>query len=252
MGDYVVGDYNERPLKVMVFSVAVNFYEKIFHRNIVSHRHYAARNDYDYYCFNSEQILDVSVAAWLKIVLIKEWLALDYDLVMFVDADCHINDSAPKVLEILKPDKSIYLAKGFSGRVNSGVMILLNTLDSKQFIATLLENCEKNVEGADWGENGHVIYYSVNSPCLEVIDRRWNNNTYLKLDDFIRHYCGGTPFRESYEFTPVERYYYGLARCMFNAKKRYTRIIKALKLDGARSLKAQLEAQTLLFRRSLE
>jgi len=247
-----VKESNPMPPKVMVFSVAVNFYERIFRRNILSHKRYATRNNYDYYCFNGGKIVDVSVAAWLKIALIKEWLALDYDLIMFVDADCHINDHAPEVFAILKPDKSIYLAKGFSGRVNSGVMIVLNTIDSNKFITTLLDNCEKNVEGADWGENGHVIYYSVNSPWLEVIDRRWNNNTHLTLDDFIRHYCGGTPFRESYEFTPIERYYYGLAKCIFNVKKKYNRIIKVLKLEGARSLKSQLDAQTVLFRRSLK
>ena len=198
--------------KVVVFTVAVNYYDKVFSQNITSQRNYARRCGYHFYCFNSRRWLHKTVAAWLKIALINEWLSRDYELVMFVDADCHIADDTPSFECVLKQKKYVYLANGFSGRVNSGMMILRNSIESRGLIRTLLENCEQKVLGADWGENGHVIYYTNNQPWLEVLDRCWNNNTFLGMSDFIRHYCAGTPFRECYPFSLVEQYYYILLK----------------------------------------
>ncbi|PCJ19405.1 MAG: hypothetical protein COB04_05790 [Gammaproteobacteria bacterium] len=240
------------PKRVMVFTVAVNYYDKVFSQNISSQRNYASRCGYEYYCFSTDRWLDKTVAAWLKIALINEWLARDYDYVMFIDADCFVAADTPRFECVLKTHKHVYLAKGFSGRVNSGMMILRNSKESKGLIWKLLVNCESRVAGADWGENGHVIYYTNNQPWLEVLDRCWNNNTFLDMSDFIRHYCAGTPFRERYPFQLMEQYYYTLLKLRLKYRRVLLRIGGMWGKRKPLNLKAQLVAEMDLFQQSID
>lgn len=237
---------------VMVFSVAVNYYDLIFSGNIESQKAYAERYGYDYFCFKGEHLLDIKVAAWLKIALIREYLEMNYELVMFVDADCYVRDNTPNITQLIKREKFIYLAKGFSGRVNTGMMIIKNSIESNAFIQTLLVNCEKHVKEQDWGENGHVIHFCRDLAGLEIVDRRWNNNTSWEMKDYIRHYCGGTTFRSRYPFTKVGRFFYFALIYLLRYRRIRSRLFKLFSVRLKYDLNEQLEFQMKRFRDAVE
>ncbi|MEE8059329.1 MAG: hypothetical protein V3T17_16055 [Pseudomonadales bacterium] len=187
--------------KTLMFTVAINGYQRIFSENIESHKRYAQLQGFDYQTVARPNKQSPSVAAWLKVVLVSEALKHGYDWVFFIDADCYIKEQAPSIHSLYTPDKSIYVAKGFSGNFNSGVLIVRNTQMAKLFFRTLLLNCERNVAGQDWGENGHFIFYSRFCKEIQTIAVEWNNNRDPKLQDYIRHYCGDTPMRKLYQFS---------------------------------------------------
>ncbi|TWA76113.1 hypothetical protein FBZ85_10916 [Azospirillum brasilense] len=182
----------------LVFSVALNHYDRIYDRNIASHRLYAARHGYDYVCVSRPAWTTVTEAVWLKIELLRSSLAKGYRWILFVDADCELRAAAPKVESVSKPDKAVYLAVGFSGNVNSGVIIARNDPAAVEFFDAVLEVSSRAVPEMDWGENGHVIHVARRSETVDHLDRRWNNNADPTLEDFVRHYSAGGPMRPLY------------------------------------------------------
>jgi lipopolysaccharide biosynthesis glycosyltransferase len=69
---------------------------------------------------------------WLKLTLLLEALNAGYDTVLFVDADAYINTTAHELERLLEPDKYLYLAKSYSGRFNSGVILVNNHFKIRQ------------------------------------------------------------------------------------------------------------------------
>ncbi|QCN97413.1 hypothetical protein D3093_19420 (plasmid) [Azospirillum argentinense] len=190
---------------ILVFSVALNHYDRIYDRNIASHRAYAARHGYDYVCVSRPAWTTVTEAVWLKIELLRSSLAKGYRWVLFVDADCELRATAPRVESVSKPDKSVYLAAGFSGNVNSGVIIARNDPAAAAFFDTVLDASSRPVPEMDWGENGHVIHVAKRSDTVGHLDCRWNNNADPSLEDFVRHYSAGGPMRPLYSMGLIAR-----------------------------------------------
>ncbi|MEP9356012.1 hypothetical protein ABLE93_20770 [Xanthobacter sp. KR7-65] len=183
---------------VLVFSVALNHYEHIYDRNIASHRAYAQRLGYEYVCVSRPAWTTVTEAVWLKIELMRAALAKGYGWVLFVDADCELRPGAPPVSQVGVPGRSVYLAAGFSGNVNSGVIIARNDDASRAFFDRVMALAPAPVPEMDWGENGHVIHVAKQAAAVAILDRRWNNNADPALDDFVRHYSAGGPMRPLY------------------------------------------------------
>ncbi len=185
----------------LLFSIAINGYHWEYKKNIESHKAYASRYGYRYVVVDKPSIslLDME-CAWLKIALIIEALRAEYDWVAFVDADAEIKANAPPIESLAETGKSIYMAKGYSGRINSGVMIAQKSEEAIQFFTQVLENYDLTLPEEDsvgWGENGHIIHFAKNNPNIKLISRRWNNNDDFFLPDYIRHYSAG-PMRERY------------------------------------------------------
>jgi galactosyl transferase GMA12/MNN10 family len=179
---------------VLMFSVSLNGYDLIYKKCVDSHKRYAEQHGYEYILVNRPPWVSFgNENKWLKIPLIIEALRKQYEWVFFIDSDCEIQADAPTLASIAAPGKSLYLANGWSGRVNSGVIIVKNTPETQQFFEQILDAAEVPVPLEDHvadGENGHIIHYSKDQEFLQLLDRRWNNNVDVTLDDYIRHYTG--------------------------------------------------------------
>jgi hypothetical protein len=181
---------------VFVFSIATNDFDIFFRRCIKSHQDYADRQGYCYRLIVPPRPTDKGDrVGWLKIPMVLAALERGYDWVMFLDADCEVTARAPRVESIEQPDKSLYLVLGHTKRVNSGVILVKNTPESRDFFRTVLANAEEPVPTDGFPpfpyENGHMIHYSRSFAGLELLDQRWNNNVDLNLADYVRHYSGG-------------------------------------------------------------
>ena len=74
----------------------------------------------------------------------------------------------------------------------------------------IIENKDKPLPKEDtvgWsfggGENGHVIHYCKDAEIVEVVDKKWNNNADVNLDDYIRHFSAGGPMRSQYKLSKM-------------------------------------------------
>ena len=115
--------------KVLVFTLAAAGYDWLYHKNIRSHRSYAKRHAYNYSVVNKPRLTTLGLdVVWLKIYLLREALAADYDWLVCLDADTEIRECCPAIESLEQAGKSIYLAEGYSGRFNSGVIILKTTV----------------------------------------------------------------------------------------------------------------------------
>jgi hypothetical protein len=197
----------------LILSVGLNYYDRMFQRCIDSHRQFADRHGYQYLLINKPVSATITASAWLKIPLMLAALGKGYDWVMFVDADCEIKPSTPALATLTTPNHSLYMANGFSGRLNSGVIITRNSLDVIQLLGQVYANCDQEVDSADWGENGHLIHFTRNWPGLKVLESIWNNNADPDLNDYIRHYSAGGPMRNLYAVNTRERWTYLLITC---------------------------------------
>jgi hypothetical protein len=104
----------------IVFTIGINYYDKLYDRCIQSQQAYAQRMGYDYHIVTGTAWLP-DEAAWLKIPLISHFLACGYRWVLFVDADIQIQKRTPALQSLGEqyPDQSIYVSTGMSGNVNS-------------------------------------------------------------------------------------------------------------------------------------
>ena len=227
--------------KILVFSIAVNGYQHIFRDNIHSHKAYAKKNHYEYICIEKPNHISNTEAAWLKIYLICMALKHGYDWVMFVDADCKIKPHTPAFTELEEPNKSIYCALGFSGHINSGVIIIKNTYESRFFFNTVKINCERSVPLPDWGENSHMIFYGNYCKNLKIIGKEWNNNSNLNMDDYIRHYCSGTPMRTTMTLSRKGKFYFYKNKLSSKLKKIFSIPVE----DNKHNLNSRMESITL-------
>ena len=189
--------------KVLMFSISLNGYDKMWERCILSQRRYAEKNNYDYCLINKiDRELTGDQSSWLKIPLIMRALKNGYDWVLFVDSDCYISELAPKVETL---GKFIYMALGHSKRVNAGVMIIKNSILSRLFFSRIFISSDwpipNKAEQAPY-ENGHVIHFFNRASIAQIVDQRWNNASEPLLKDYIRHYTG--PMRKLYPFGDIK------------------------------------------------
>lgn len=180
---------------VMLFTIALNGYQWHYKSLINSHEDYAKRQGYQHVAVTKPylSVLGMEVA-WLKVSLIIEALNAGYDWVMFLDADTRISEKTPAIIDIAERKKDIYASKGFSGRLNSGVLIIRNSSKSRQFFKQVMQQSQDPLPKEDdvgWGENGHIIHLAKQYDNIHYLDTRWNNNQDISLDDFIRHYSHG-------------------------------------------------------------
>jgi hypothetical protein len=178
----------------LLFSIALNGYEQVFRECIASQAEYARKHGYRYVAVTKPRgLLAPADCAWLKIACLQKALEAGHDWVCYIDADCEIRENTPAIETLAAAGKYLYMAKGFSGRVNAGLMVARNSGEIRKMIATIMDAADRTdlpEEDRAPYENGHVIHYTRDSEILEIIDGRWNNNIEMDLDDYIRHYSG--------------------------------------------------------------
>ncbi len=188
--------------KVLMFTIALNGYGTVYSRCVASQQKYAEQHGYDYFAIRRPRgLVSPDVSSWVKIPLIRHAFEVGYRWVFFIDADCQLQEGAPPVESIELPGKSLYMATGYSGRVNAGVIIAKNTPESNEFLSNVIDNAAVEMPEDDKAlyENGHVIHYSKDQPYLQILDSKWNNNRDPALQDYVRHYSAGGPMRKLYK-----------------------------------------------------
>lgn len=195
--------------KPIVFSMGFNGYQWKYLRNIKSHEKYCAKYGFDYVCLEKPAFTNLRrSSAWLKIIVIAAQLQLGRPWVFYLDTDVEVKDDTPDFRTLESEGKDFYIANGFSGRPNSGVMIVKNTPEIVKVFSDMFLNATTRVPGDDyvsgWGENGHVIHYSKAHPGTQTISNMWNNNANAEMKDYLRHYSAG-PMRKEYKLTIFDK-----------------------------------------------
>ena len=188
----------EPKASMLIFSLALNGYELLYKSYLDSHRAYASRLQCDYVPVVKPHFSSLGVeCCWLKIYLLQQALNVGYQHVLFLDADAFVQPHAPDIRIALNSDKSVYLARGYSGDYNSGVILVNNDTEAKLFLQNVIQHrfIDKK-ESVGWGENDSVIAVAENADYIETLSTRWNNTADESLDDYIRHINFG-PLRTS-------------------------------------------------------
>lgn len=183
---------------VLVFSIALEGYDRLFESCIETQRQYSRRCGYEYVLVDrAPRRLQPEEAAWLKLAFLESALKAGHEWVAFIDADCDVRAGMPcfaEYLESVADDKSIFLSTGYSGRINSGVIFARHTPAAIEFFQTVLARADQEVPHEDRAlyENGHMIHYGKNSQQVYLLEHNvWNNNSKLDGQSYIQHYSGG-------------------------------------------------------------
>jgi hypothetical protein len=180
---------------VLIFSIALNGYQWLYKDCIASHKRYAERHGYTYQVVTRPFATSIGVeCCWLKLTLMIEALDNGYDAILFVDADAYIQLEAPKLSSVFLPEKYFYLAKSYSGRFNSGVMLIKNHIKVRQLLKDIITARHQPIlaeNNVGWGENGHIIEFTQHCQFVSTLDRTWNNTYDPDLNDYIRHFSFG-------------------------------------------------------------
>jgi len=186
--------------KTLLFSIALNGYQWIYKKELDSHKRYANKYNYDYQAVTRPYFSSMGVeCCWLKLTLMRTALLAGYQRVMFIDADATVKQNCPSVETLFIDNKYIYMAKGYSKRFNSGVLIVRNNPQVIDWLTRVIDSRMLNIANKNsvgWGENGHIIELSQNCSFICEIDQKWNNTYDRTMTDFIHHKnCG--PLRTS-------------------------------------------------------
>lgn len=231
--------------KILVFSIALEGYSNLFKDCIRSQKEYCKKYGFNYILINkAPRNLLPKEAAWLKLFLLQAALKCDYEWIAFIDADCEIRTHTPSFVNVLqkyKKEKSVFMAHGFSGRINSGVIFMRNSRESIYYLELVINNGDQEVPMEDKAlyENGHMIHYGKNNPYVQIIEaEKWNNNFCLLEDSYIQHYSGGI-LREKYlKERPISKLRYKTFKRLRN---------RINNIFGARSKTSMKEIQSLIF-----
>jgi hypothetical protein len=177
--------------KTLVLSIALNGYQWMYKNELGTHKKYAEKQGYKHQAVTRPFVSALGVeCCWLKLTLMKTALLSGYETVIFLDADTVVKANCPALSTIILDEKYIYMAKGYSNRFNSGVLIAKNNERTIAWLSRVIDSrfCTvKKENDVGWGENGHVIELSKGISFIQELDQKWNNTYNYQLDDYIRH-----------------------------------------------------------------
>lgn len=206
----------------LVFSMGFNGYQRIYARNVATQRAYAERHGMAYEFLSRPFFTPLLMeCCWLKVPLILAALERGWPWVAYIDCDVEVRAACPDLRSLERPGKALYMAAGYSGRLNSGVIIVKNTVGVRALFRRILDGAQMRLPPEDdvgWGENGHIIHFAKDSPLLETIPAPWNNNHDPALDDYMRHYSAG-PMRPLYAPRVHERAWALLGRAYLKSSR---------------------------------
>lgn len=184
---------------VLVFSIALNGYQWTYKRHLCSQKRYCKEMGFEYVTVSQPKVSKLGIeCCWLKLHLMRAALEKGYKFVLFLDADAYVSRSAPNILQNVDDSHFVYMAKGYSGRFNSGVILLKNCNEALDWLTKIIESHGQPIPEDDdvgWGENGHVIHVTKQFSGIKCLYNSWNS-TYLPCrSDYIHHYSHG-PMRK--------------------------------------------------------
>ncbi len=128
--------------------------------------------------------LDPQCAAWLRIPLMLQLRGRD---IFYLDSDCVIQPGCPSPANIAGGLSGFFIARGHSGRPNSGVMLMTRHEDgilrfcAEHYLEPYPENC-----AAPW-DNAYVIWASLTLPWRPLHP---TYNATRTTDALIVHHTG--------------------------------------------------------------
>ncbi len=205
--------------ELVLVTIALEGYKFLFKECITSHKRYCKEHGYDFVLIDDLNIsLKPEESSWIKLSLVKNLLK-SYKYVVFLDCDCYIAPNTPPISALLEnSNKSLFMAKGFSGRFNAGVIFFKSDEYTFRFLDDIKNAADFPVPDdckAPY-ENGHIIHIS--NSYLDKIEtlstELWNNNIELSDKSYITHYSGGRlrPYYINNKVSFISRVSYGLYR----------------------------------------
>lgn len=224
----------------LIFSVALNGYDKSFRRCLESHEAYAHRTGADHFIALRPTVPDPAYAAWMKLTLMLSAFDQGYDHVAYIDADCEVRENTPHYVELLdRSERSILMANGRTGRINSGVIFTRADDAARDWLQRVVASATDHIPEEDRAnlrfENGNIIALERRLNGIGELSPIWNNTFDPDLDDYIRHFTG--PLKPLYQRSLFEQL------SMRLAKLRYPRARSAPQ-SRSRQFLADLEAYT--------
>ena len=185
---------------MLIFSVALNGYQWLYKSHLNSHRQYAQRIGAKYSVVSRPYFSRSGVeCCWYKLFLLKRAIESGYKHVLFLDADSFVQDDCPDIRNECDNEHSVYMAKGYTQRFNSGVLLCKGNEQAAHFLQQVIGSREQVISETDsvgWGENGHVIACAKQNANIKELHHKWNNTHDLDLNDYIRHTNFG-PLRQN-------------------------------------------------------
>lgn len=182
-------------MTALVFTVAQNGYAGAYADCLRSQRAYADRIGATYVAVTRPwRVPQPALAAWLKMPLLAGALDGGYEWVAFIDSDARVREDAPDYRTVGGRPGHVHMARGRSGRLNSGVVFAQRGGGSRQFMSALLGSITEDVPEDDRRhlkyENGNVIRVARETGMVEELPLSWNNTHDPELHDHIRHFTG--------------------------------------------------------------
>lgn len=185
---------------MLIFSVALNGYQWIYRDHLASQKAYAERIGANYQVVTKPLISRSGVeCCWYKLYLLVQAIQSGYKHVLFLDADCFVQPDCPDIREQCVDKNSIYMAKGYSQRFNSGVILAKGDSQALGFFNMVLASRDNTLlkkDSVGWGENGYIIACARGCQFIGALSNKWNNTCDVELNDYIRHENFG-PLRQN-------------------------------------------------------
>lgn len=181
-------------------TIATDGFQYLWLHCVESQQRYAARHGYDHQLMTTNAYPALP-PHWAKVTACMALLTQGHD-VFLLDCDVCIRAHAPRFTDLLEwePGYDIFIANGWSGRPNSGVVVFRGGAHSTAaaFLDRCLANRHKQLPAEDrvtaHGENGHFIHFLKEEPFrlkTFLLDDRWNKIVPPAISgDFIIHYTG--------------------------------------------------------------
>lgn len=187
-----------KKMKIAILSLAIGEkYKEATKYSWLSKKKYAEQHGYDF--ITDESVYDETrPIAWSKILLISKYLS-QYDHVVWIDADAMIMNHSQKMEDKITTfgDSDIVVSNDINGMINTGVIVVKNTLFSAKFMETIYKP-EHFVDHGNWEQQTFINLYNSNTDdCQNHIKVLTNNRTVLQSyfyhfvhGDFIIHLVG--------------------------------------------------------------
>lgn len=202
--DHKIG-YVLKPLfNIAVCSLSIGEkYKNMVKYGIRTKEQYCKKHNYDYY--DEEKYYDRDrPIAWSKINIINSCLNDDknnYDYVVWIDADTLVMNQEIKIEELIEKytdDKDVTVAQDYK-MINTGVIIIKNTLWSRRFFDFLYDQTQF-IDHPNWEQGAFINLYENNisesQKHINVLPLELQNKlnsywfTYNYDDCFILHFPG--------------------------------------------------------------
>ncbi|MEI6870649.1 MAG: hypothetical protein WCL08_00065 [Verrucomicrobiota bacterium] len=175
-------------MKTAVISVTTPNFHPVSDITTPTHFAFAKRHGYHYECMETT----TENCMWDKVDLIRHYLNVGYDRVLWIDADAAVTNVAC-ILDYIVPqtaDAGVYLTEDING-INSGVMLIVNHPLVQQFMHAVCTH-------------GKTLFGTDPTPEQQAIRHFSQENRYKNVVKFVTQTMMNSYFPNSYDYPGAE------------------------------------------------